>query len=109
VVFSPLGPILSNLSSNLSSRSNHSNRSNHKPDPCLVSQARLVLEEVRRLSLTRFSSFKLFLFFYCPAFGSGGGGFGQNPQQQPQQANSMFGNIAPNPNPTPATGSSTFG
>jgi hypothetical protein len=39
VVSSPLGPILNNLSSNLSSRSNH------KPDPCLVSQARLALEE----------------------------------------------------------------
>ena len=49
----------------------------------------------------------LFLFFYS-GFGSGGG-FGQNPQQQPQQANSMFGNVASNPNPTPATGGSTFG
>ncbi|KAI0307200.1 nucleoporin autopeptidase-domain-containing protein [Multifurca ochricompacta] len=51
------------------------------------------------------------------AFGSGGGvfgsggGFGQNTQQQPQQANSMFGNLAPNPNPNPApaAGGSTFG
>jgi nuclear pore complex protein Nup98-Nup96 len=44
-------------------------------------------------------------------FGAGGG-FGQNPQQQPQQpqqANSMFGNLTPNPNPTPAAGGSTFG
>lgn len=45
-------------------------------------------------------------------FGSGPG-FGQNPQpqQQPQsqQANSMFGNLASNPNPTPAAGGSTFG
>ncbi|KAH8999152.1 nucleoporin autopeptidase-domain-containing protein [Lactarius akahatsu] len=49
------------------------------------------------------------------AFGAGGGvfgsgpGFGQTPQQQPQQANSMFGNLASNPNPTPAAGGSTFG
>ena len=41
-------------------------------------------------------------------FGSGGG-FTQNPPQQPQQANSMFGNLTSNPNPTPATGGSTFG
>lgn len=46
--------------------------------------------------------------FYL-VFGSGGG-FGQNPQQQPQPpANSMFGNLTSNPNPTPPTGGSTFG
>jgi len=110
VVFSPLGLILNKINSHLSSRSNH------KPDLCLVSQARLALEEgeVRRLPSTRFASFKHILFHCCSGFGSSGG-FGQNPQQQPQQpqqpqqANAMFGNIASNPNPTPATGASTFG
>ena len=53
-------------------------------------------------------TFSLPLILCYSVFGSGGG-FGQNPQQQPPQANSMFGNIASNPNPTPATGSSTFG
>jgi hypothetical protein len=67
VVFSPLGLILNKINSNLSSRSNHSNHSNHKPDLCLVSQARLALEEeggeVRHLPSTRFASFKHILFF----------------------------------------------
>jgi len=54
------------------------------------------------------SSHRAFSNSFYSVFGSGGG-FGQNPQQQPQPANSMFGNLTSNPNPTPPTAGSTFG
>jgi len=57
---------------------------------------------------TRVCFHRAFSNSFYSVFGSGGG-FGSNPQQQPQPANSMFGNITSNPNPTPPTGGSTFG